>query len=197
MFLWRVFMLTLVVKKQPSTWLIRLTDTMFLFFPYVKEQPYYIRFAIEGSLVQRRPRFGGSVNVNASFEEQPRKSNQKHRVSVQVCADICSNLWSHIVTVSNCKFNWVDVWTLTGSWQNLDSFCFCFCFQLFCVLRPHILLHLQHLNWFEVWTLTLEKFGIQKAWVGMTTLPYESILFSLTVLSGTLIFSMLTEAGSV
>lgn len=57
---------------------------MFLFFSYFKEQPYYVRFAIEGSLVQRRPRFGGSVNVNASFEEQPGKWNQKHRVSVQV-----------------------------------------------------------------------------------------------------------------
>lgn len=45
---------------------------------YIQQQPHYFRLAIEGSLVQSGPRFGGSVDVDAGFKEQPGKWKQKH-----------------------------------------------------------------------------------------------------------------------
>lgn len=43
---------------------------------YIKQQPYNLRLAVEGGLVQRRPRFGCPVDVDPCFEQQPRKSKQ-------------------------------------------------------------------------------------------------------------------------
>lgn len=47
-------------------------------FAYIEQQPYNLRLAVEGGLVQRRPRFGGSVDVDPCFEQQPRTSKQEH-----------------------------------------------------------------------------------------------------------------------
>ncbi len=39
-----------------------------VFIAYIKQQPHNFSFAVEGSLVQGRPRFGGSVDVDPCFE---------------------------------------------------------------------------------------------------------------------------------
>lgn len=44
---------------------------------YVEQQPHHLRFAVEGGLVQTRPGFGASVDVDAGFEQQPEMSKQE------------------------------------------------------------------------------------------------------------------------
>lgn len=56
--------------------------------------------------MQRRPRFGGSVDVDTSFEQQPRQSKQKHsckaagntqkQIQPSTGTDICNISLSHI-----------------------------------------------------------------------------------------------------
>lgn len=73
---------------------------------YIEQQPHYFCLAVEGGLMQSGPRFGGSVDVDAGFKQQPGKRNQKRslRPQANIVHSTAAGVYS-IAFKSMCRYS--------------------------------------------------------------------------------------------